>query len=247
VVDRATSVARGAIDAVVGVVVVLFVGLYLAADPAPYVRGLLRLVPIPRRRAAAEAVFAVGYVLRWWLVGQTLAMTLVGIVVGVGLALIGVPLAFALGVLAGLLEFVPFLGPLLAFGPALLLALADDPQKAIYVVALYAAIQAGEGYVLTPLVQRRAVHLPPVVTITAQVGLSWAAGALGLLLAVPLTATALILIQMLYVERTLGDRLSLDAKRASREELAGADFLQDVLPPPAAARPASLERPSEQA
>jgi predicted PurR-regulated permease PerM len=137
VVERATGAASKLFHGIVAFAIVLFVGIYLAAEPEPYQRGLLRLFPIARRQRAGEVMFATGYTLRWWLFGQILAMLIVGLTMGIGLSIIGVPLAFALGVLAGLLEFIPTLGPPIAVVPAILLALVDDPQKALYVLILY--------------------------------------------------------------------------------------------------------------
>ncbi|HSK09111.1 MAG TPA: AI-2E family transporter [Vicinamibacterales bacterium] len=219
VAGSARQAASGLMDALVGAVVVLFVGLYLAAEPRPYLRGLLRLVPVARRRRAASALFAAGHTLRWWLLGQVLSMIVVGIITGVGLALIGVPLALVLGVLAGLFEFIPTLGPFIAFLPALLLGLLEGPQAALAVVALYGFIQTVEGYLLTPLVQRKTVHLPPVVTIATQVFLAWTMGPVGLLVAVPLVAVVMVTTQMLYVEDVLGDRLELEAEQAGAREM----------------------------
>ncbi|CAN5881010.1 AI-2E family transporter [soil metagenome] len=218
-VGHATTAAWRLIDGIVAFVVVLFVGLYLAVDPQAYVRGVLRLVPMARRRRAGEVLYATGYQLRWWLLGQLLSMIVVGLIMGIGLAFIGVPLAFALGVLAGLLEFIPTIGPPLAVIPALLLALVDEPQKALYVLILYAALQIIESYLLTPLVQQRAVHLKPVVTITAQVFFAWTFGAIGILIAVPLIAAVQVAVQMWYVEDLLSDNLKIVAEREGRREL----------------------------
>ena len=219
VVSQVTTAARRLLDFAVAVVVIGFTGLYLAAEPAPYVRGVIHLVPPARRRRAAEVLYATAHVLRWWLLGQALAMVLVGLAVGIGLAVIGVQLAFVLGVLAGLFEFIPFVGPVLALGPALLVALGESTTQAAYVLVLYGIVQTLEGYVLTPLVQRKAVELPPVVTIAAQVALSWAAGPIGLLVAVPLTAVIMVWTQMLYVDDRLGDRVAPEFEKTAHTEV----------------------------
>lgn len=228
VVQQATGAAWKLFDAIVALAIVLFVGIYLAAEPEPYQRGVLRLVPPARRERTGQVMFAAGYTLRWWLFGQILSMLIVGITMGVGLSLIGVPLAFALGVLAGLLEFIPTLGPPLAVIPAILLALVDDPQKALYVLMLYSVVQTLESYLLTPLVQRSAVSLPPAVTIAAQVFMAWTAGAVGLLVAVPLLAVIKVAVQMFYVEDALGDELDLPAEESAERELADAGILSEL-------------------
>ena len=232
VVQPAKRALGGMISIGVGVLVVIFTGLYLAAEPAPYVRGLLRLVPPRSRRRVAETMYVIAHVLRWWLVGQALAMLLVGLAMGLGLAAIGVQLALLLGVLAGLFEFVPFLGPLLALGPALLLALTVSTKTAAYVVVLYGLVQTLESYVVTPLVQRKALELPPVLTITAQVGLSWAAGPLGLLVAVPLVAASMVVVEMLYVKDRLRDRIRPEFEDVARKQVAEEEdgVLRGLLP-----------------
>jgi predicted PurR-regulated permease PerM len=228
VMEHATSAASSAMDAIVAFVIVLFVGIYLAASPGPYIRGVLRLVPIRRRERIGATLYAAGYTLRWWLFGQLLAMTVVGVTMGVGLAIIGVPLALGLGVIAGLFEFIPTLGPMLGLLPALLLALVEDPQKALWVLVLYAVLQSGEAYVLTPLVQQRAVHLPPVLTIAAQVLFAWRLGAVGLIVAVPMVAVIVVAVQMLYVKDVLRDRLDLHAEEEGRRELEEAGHLKSL-------------------
>jgi predicted PurR-regulated permease PerM len=229
VVAQATDVAWRLVDGLVALVIVVFVGIYLAAAPGLYVRGLLRLVPIRRRERVGEVIYAIGYTLRWWLFGQLLAMVAVGVTMGVGLALIGVPLAAGLGVMAGLFEFIPTVGPILAVVPALLLALVDSPDKAFWVVALYAVIQTVESYLLTPLLQQRVVHLPPVLTIATQVLLAWRLGPLGLVVAVPLIAVVLVAVQMIYVKDVLTDRFESTAEREGRRELEASGHLQSLL------------------
>jgi predicted PurR-regulated permease PerM len=118
---------------------------------------------------------------------------------------LGLPLAPTLGLLAGLLNFVPNFGPLIAAIPAVLIAFLHSPQQALSVALLYVGLQVLDGYVLTPLVDRRSVQLPPVLTISAQLLLGLLFGFVGLLLASPLTATVMLLVKMLYVEDVLGD------------------------------------------
>ena len=228
IVERATGAARKLVDVAVALAIVLFTGLYLASAPRPYVRGMLRLMPIGRRRRAAEVLFAAGYTLRWWILGQLLSMAIVGVLMSAGLAIIGVPMALALGVLAGLFEFVPTVGPVLGLLPALLLAVAESPQMGVYVLVLYGIVQTVESYVLTPLVQERVIELPPVVTIATQVLFAWTLGPLGLLVAVPVVAVTVVTIQMLYVEDLLGDRMRVVAEEQGRKELADSKVLDGV-------------------
>jgi predicted PurR-regulated permease PerM len=227
VVDQATGLAPRLLHGIIGLVVVLFTAVYLAAHPQPYIRGFLRLFPLGRRHRIGEVLYACGYTLRWWLYGQLLAMAAVGTMMGVGLAIIGVPLAFALGVVAGLFEFIPTLGPMLGLLPALTLALTKGGDAALWVLGLYTVVQAIEGYLLTPLVQQRVVHLPPVVTIAAQIFFAWTMGPLGLLIAVPLIAVVLVSVQMLYVEDFLGDDMNVEAEDEGRIAHATAAPMED--------------------
>lgn len=206
IVGRVSGVYFVALGIVTTVVIVLFVGLYLAADPGLYRRGLLHLVPIDKRGRADEICDALGRMLRWWLLSRLLSMTLVSIATTIGLWLLGIPAALALGLFTFLLTFIPYLGDILAAVPAVLFALSlSDPLAPVYVALLYFAIQTLEGYLLTPIVQARAVSMPPVVTLTAQVLLGVLFGMPGIVLATPLAAVGLVLVKMLYVEDTLGD------------------------------------------
>ena len=141
--------------------------------------------------------------LRLWLKGQLIAMVAVGLLVGLGLWALGMPSALALGLLAGMLEFIPFAGPLIAAIPAILLALAVGPDMALWVLLLYFAVQQFEGYVLTPLVQQYAVDLPGVVLLFSLLAFGTLFGTLGLILAAPLTVVSYVLVKRLYVIEAL--------------------------------------------
>ena len=213
--DRATwqrlagvfSTIAGAIG---GTVVLLFLGLYLALEPRTYMHGLLRLVP-PARRPRLEAVLReVAHTLGWWLLGKLVSMTVVAVLTTVGLALMGVPLALAFGVLAFFLNFIPNLGPVLSAVPPILMTVVADPVQALWVALLYLGIQIVETYGITPFIERRTVELPPATIIAFQVLLGTLVGGIGVVLATPLTAAGIVLVRRLYVEDVLerrrGDR-----------------------------------------
>ena len=203
--QKATGWARRFLEALLALLVVLVVGIYLAAQPHFYVNGLVMLAPKPKRPRIREVLLRIGFVLRWWMIGQLVPMVAIGILTAVGLKIIGVEMWLTLGLLAALFNFIPNFGPLISGIPAVLIALADSPTKALWVVVLYFAAQNLEGYVLTPLVQRKAVQLPPALTILSQVLLGILLGFLGVLLAAPLTAAAVVAVKMLYVEDALDD------------------------------------------
>ncbi|MGH7579127.1 MAG: AI-2E family transporter, partial [Gemmatimonadales bacterium] len=169
-----------------GLVIMLFVAIFVAVDPGLYHRGLMHLFPHRTRRKAGEVLSATATTLRRWLVMQMIAMLAIGAVTTVVLLLLDVKAAIALGILAGLLEFVPYMGPILAAIPAIAMALVEDPQKAIWVALAYTAIQQLEGVVLQPLLMKEGLELPPVITILGQALFALVFGFLGLLLAVPL-------------------------------------------------------------
>lgn len=188
------------------VVVVGFLGLYLAADPRLYTEGLLRLLPPTRRDRGREVVAAIGGQLRWWLIGRLAAMGAVGLMVGAGLWAIGLPEFLVLALLAAALDLVPYFGPIVAAVPAVLLGLPDGPATAGWVAGVYLLVQSVEGYILTPLIQQNTVELPPALTIAVIVLAGALFGVTAILVITPLTVAAMVALKMLYIEDQLGER-----------------------------------------
>lgn len=177
--------------AVANLVLILFVGLYLAVEPGLYKRGVIFIAPDRARPRLNELLEESASVLRYWLFGTLLSMLTIGILSFIGLSLLGVPLALLLAVIAALLAFIPNIGPVIAAVPAVLLSLLEGPQLALYVALLYVGVQTVESYLITPFIQRRTVSLPPALTIASQFLLGMLAGALGLFVATPLAAVGL--------------------------------------------------------
>ena len=186
----------------------IFLAVYFAAEAGLYAGGLVRLVPPPRRARAAEILHETASAVWYWMLGRLFSMTVLGVVTALGLWLLGVPLPVALGFLAGIMTFVPYIGSIVSAIPGVIIAASINLTLAVYVIALYLGVHVVEGYLLVPLVQRRAVHLPPALTLSAQVILGFLAGFIGLLFATPLVAAVLVLVRMIYVEDILGDRKS---------------------------------------
>jgi len=138
-------------DAIAGVILVLVVGSYAALNPHTYISGLLRILPEKRRERARRVGAQVLYTLRWWLLGQLVPMTFLGVLTMLGLWLLGVPLAFTLGLLTAVLIFIPYLGALLSEIPAVLVALQEGPRTMLYVLILYLGVHSLEAYLITPL------------------------------------------------------------------------------------------------
>ncbi|HVG24922.1 MAG TPA: AI-2E family transporter [Thermoanaerobaculia bacterium] len=198
--------------AVGGFVLVIFIAMYVAADPGVYRAGVLHLVPHHNRERAKEWVETLGSTLRQWLVARLIAMVLIGVITGGALALLKVKGAAALGLLAGLLEFVPFFGPIASAVPAIGIALLDSPQKAFYVVLLYLVVQQLEGNVITPLLLEKRLDIPPILTVVAVAALGMVFGVIGMLIAEPLLAVTLVTTKMLYVNDVVGDDVKVGAK-----------------------------------
>ena len=195
--------------AVGGFVLVIFIAMYVAADPGLYRAGILHLVPHQRRERAREYVETLSVTLRQWLVARLMAMVLIGLITGTALALLKVKGAAALGLLAGLLEFVPFFGPIVSAVPAIGIALLDSPQKALYVVILYLILQQLEGNVITPLLLEKRLDIPPILTVVAVAALGMVFGVIGMLIAEPLLAAVLVTTKMLYVNDVVGDEVKV--------------------------------------
>lgn len=195
----AMSLGSGLADALLIVVG----GIFIAASPKFYRIGAIKLVPEQRRGQIWQALEASGNALRLWLKAQLLTMAVIGVVTGLGLWLIGVPSALALALLAALLEFIPYVGPIVAAIPAILLAMAVDPQTALLTVGLYVIIQQLEGYVLSPLIQQWAVDLPGALLLFSLLACGTLFGALGVIFAAPLTVVIYVLVKKLYVQEAL--------------------------------------------
>jgi len=198
------GLALGAtVEGVAHLLLILAVGVYFAFDPSMYRDGALRLIPPVRRPTVREALNDAGIDLRKWLIAQLIIMGAVGVLTAIGLALLGVPLWLSLALLAGILEFVPVVGPIVAAIPALLIAFTVGPETALYVLLLYLAIQQIESNLLTPVIQRWAVRLPPVVALLSIVAFGLLFGVKGVIFATPLAVVVVALVRHLYVEDTL--------------------------------------------
>jgi predicted PurR-regulated permease PerM len=205
----ATSMATLAASAVTRTlgyaVIALFAAIYLAAQPNRYRRLCLRLVP-PYYRLIAEHLFEIsGDVLQRWLVGQLVVMLTIGVLTGLGLWAMGIEAAAALGLMGGLLCFIPFVGAVLAAIPATLVALTQGPIYAASVVLMYVCVHFVEGNFITPMVQAEATSFPPVLAIFSTVAFSLLLGPVGVLLAAPLTLFLMSVVEVLYVQQALGE------------------------------------------
>jgi predicted PurR-regulated permease PerM len=222
----------GAFSSVAGVVTNIFfigfVGLYLAVDPAVYKRGMLKLAPLSYRTRAGEVLDTISHQLGWWLVGRFLSMLAVAVLTTIALWILGVPLALVLGLLSGLLSFVPIIGPIASFFPAALMALLVGPSYVLYTALLYMGVQALESNFITPIIQQRTVSLPPALILIAQLIAGILFGFIGIIVATPVAVLVIAIINLVYIEDVLGDRTSYgdkipgsDSGRARSESVRG--------------------------
>lgn len=208
IISRIAGFLGTAVGMLVDVVLVLVLAIFISVNPKLYHDGITLLFPERKRPRISHALNASSYTLFMWLVGRIIDMAILGLATGLGLWMLGFDLALALGILTALLCFIPNIGPVLSVIPPALIAVADPQLKVWWVVALYAGLQTLESYLLTPLIQKKAVELPPALLLIAQVVLAAMFGGLGLLLATPLVAVALVLVKMLYIEDVIGTRLA---------------------------------------
>lgn len=198
-VNAVTTALAAVGGALSGLAIVLVGGLYLAAQPTLYAGGLLRMIPDRSRGQVAETLDAVTVSLRNWLKGQALGMLFVGLATGLGLWLVGVPAAWAIGLVAGLAEFVPYLGIFVAGIPAIVLGFGQGTDTGLWTIGVLIAVQQIQGNLVMPLLQNRMVDLPPAVTIFGIIAAGILFGVAGVLLATPLTIVVLVLVRRLYL------------------------------------------------
>lgn len=186
--------------------ITILLALYFAFEPRLYINGFIRMFPIKARGRVREILDTTSETLWWWLIGKAGSMLFIGLLTWIGLSILGVPLALTLGLLTGLLSFIPNFGPILSAIPSLLLGFIISPITALYVLVLYVVVQLIESNVVTPLIERETIELPPALTIMFQLALALLVGGLGLVLATPLLAVIIVLVEMVYIQNVLGDR-----------------------------------------
>lgn len=213
VVARLAGYGRAFLGGLADFLLVVVAGIYIAANPKIYRDGLVKLFPQSQHERIESSLDAVGEALKLWLGAQLLAMIFVGIAATVGVWLIGLPSPFALGLIAGLLEFVPFIGPILGALPAVLIASTMDGATVLWTVLLFIAIQQVEANVIFPLLGRRMVSLPPALALFAILAAGVLFGSLGLLFGFPLAVVVFVLVKKLYVRETLGEETPVPGEK----------------------------------
>jgi predicted PurR-regulated permease PerM len=205
----------------VAVVVTVFVGVYLAAQPTLYREGLSKLFPPEWRENADETMDHLAQGLRLWMLGQLIEMVIIGVLSGIAVWLIGLPSPFALGVIAGVTEFVPYLGPIVAAIPAVLVAITINSSAVIWTLAAYVFIHQTEGQIIMPIIQRRMVYIPPALMLMSIVAIGSLLGVAGTVFAAPMTVILFVLVNKLYVRDSLGEPAALPGEPVVEEENIG--------------------------
>lgn len=200
IISRTTGVFSSTLGALANFFIVIISALFLAAEPTVYVKGLLQLLPAPAEKKLKEVLQQSYQTLSAWLKGKFLSMLVVGILTYAGLLLLGFPIAFVLALIAMVLTFIPNIGPVLALIPAVLIGLMEGPKEAVHVIILYLLVQLLESYFITPFINKKAVSLPPALTLFWQILLGTFAGATGLFLATPMLAVIIVFIREYYIK-----------------------------------------------
>lgn len=216
VMSQLASAGLVFVSGLTDLVLILFTGIFLAKDPGSYVGGAVQMFPAAARPRIAEVLGNTGAALRLWLLGTLASMALVSIFTALGLWLIGAPAPLALGLLAGVAEFVSFIGPIFSGIVAVLAASSMGMNTVIWTVVVMLGIQQFESNIITPMIQQRAVDLPPVIALLGIVAAGLLFGVFGVILAVPLTVVAFVAVKQLYVRETLGEQTEVpgEAERA---------------------------------
>jgi predicted PurR-regulated permease PerM len=198
--SQSLKLILGTVSAVGNFFIVLFLGLAFAAQPGVYRAGLLFMAPARHRARATVIIDRIGYTLERWLIAQIVTMAAVFFVTWIGLAVIGIQSSFILGIQAGLLAFIPTVGAILAGLIVVLASLASGWVAALSAFILFLGVHALESYVLTPIIQRQALDIPPATLFAFQILLGVVFGIWGLALALPLMAIAKVMIDHFKAE-----------------------------------------------
>jgi predicted PurR-regulated permease PerM len=205
--DRIISQAGGAFSATLSFLadffIVVITALFFASNPTLYTHGFTKLFPVRKRTRVLEVLGRCYHDLKMWLIGMLAAMSIIGVSTAIAYNIIGLPLAFALALIAFLFAFIPNIGPWIAGVPAVLVGLLEGPDMAWTVILVYGGIQIVESWIITPLIFQKTVDLPPALLLFFQVLLGILQGALGLLMAAPILAVILVLINELYIKDVL--------------------------------------------
>lgn len=190
--------------------IIVFLGIFFTISPKVYIDGFLILIPLKARPKAAYTLDRIGFTLTKWLKGQLFSMIIIAVLKWIALTILGIPMAIALALIAGILNFIPNFGPLISMFPAILIALTISIDKAIVVTIVYLLLQIFEGNVITPSIQKRLINMPAALIIIAQLFMGIVSGGWGLVLATPLIAIVMVVVEETYVKKINNRITTLD-------------------------------------
>ena len=197
------GIFRSTLGLLVNSLLIFFVGLFLAIGPEQYRDGCVKLFPVDHRERTSEIMNLMGDTLWHWLIGRFATMLITGAGAGLLLAVLGIPMAFTLGIITALLTFIPNIGPAVALILAILFALPQGGTTVLYVVVGYVALQLVESYVITPMIQRKQAALPPALLIAMQALMGVLLGFLGTAVAAPILAVSKVAVEEAYIKDVL--------------------------------------------
>jgi predicted PurR-regulated permease PerM len=215
---RIAGIGGAVLSGLADFLLVVIAGIYIAATPNLYKQGFIKLFPKRHHERVESSLDAAGQALRLWLTSQMIAMACVAVLSTLAFWLIGLPSPHALGMIAGLADFIPFLGPILGALPAVLFAFSISGEVALWTVLAVVAIQQIEGNVIFPLVARSMVTIPPALALFAILVGSILFGTLGLIFGFPLAVVAYVLVKKLYVRETLGEATTVPGEAEAQAE-----------------------------
>ena len=222
-------VVGGVANTILSALIIFFLSMYLLAEPELYVNGIIKLTPIWYRERMRGILRRLDSTLRAWLKVTAVSMVVVAILTGFGLWLVGIKEeAFALGVLAGLLSFIPIFGPVVALVPSVAVAIVEAPDNVIWVVIIIYGVSFFQSQVISPVLASERMNMPAILILLGQIIFGFFFGFLGLMLAVPLSACVAVLVDEVYVKDVLGDR----SKEKAEEALVEAEAAEDFVPNP---------------
>jgi predicted PurR-regulated permease PerM len=195
---------------------VLVTAVYLAANPILYRDGVATLFPQGTQRKVIETSTVLAAALRLWFMGQLISMAFVGTLSAIAFSLIGLPIPLGLGAIAGVTNFIPLVGPILGSIPAVLFAFTLDLSTVVWTIAAILVIQQVEGYVVTPLVQREVVFMPPALLLFAIVIFGILFGWLGIILAAPITVATMVVVQKVWVRGVIGEEVNVAGEKGGK-------------------------------
>ncbi|WP_372423086.1 AI-2E family transporter [Salinarimonas chemoclinalis] len=218
VMSQAANIGFTLLGGMVDALIVVVAAVYLAFDPALYRRVIVHLFPHEMHARIDGAFVTTGNALKLWFFGQLASMTLVGVLSGAAFWWIGLPAPAALGLIAGVLDFIPFLGPFIGAVPAIVFAFNEGPNTVLWTIGVVVVVQQIEGNVILPLIQRKAVNLAPAFVLFAIVAFGLAWGLLGVFLAVPMAVAIMVFVKMLWIRDTLGEQTSVPGEAEGEDE-----------------------------